>query len=57
MLGNSRVGTSIHIYFTLYVDVLQLKAMVSIIKFIALLRMPFEFENIFILHLASLAVV
>lgn len=57
MLGYSRVGASIHIYFTLYVDVFQLKAMVSIIEFIALFGMPFKFENIFKLHLAGLTIV
>lgn len=57
VLGYSRVGASIHIYFTLYVDVFQLKAMVSIIEFIALFGMPFKFENIFKLHLAGLTIV
>lgn len=57
MLGYSRVGASIHIYFTLNVDVFQLKAMVSIIEFIALFGMPFKFENIFKLHLAGLTIV
>lgn len=57
MLGNSRIGATINVDFALNVDVFQLHAMITIVELVALLGVPFEFENVLKLHLAGLAVV
>lgn len=57
MLGNSRIRAAIHIDFALYVDLFQLKAMVPIVQLVALLGVPFKFEDILELHFAGLTIV
>lgn len=57
MLCNSRIRTTVHVDFTLYVDLLQFQTMIAIVELITLPSVPFKFEYVLILHFASLAVV